>query len=132
MAETPEEQRKRLERKRIAEAEEPLIQCLECSLYFRRVGSHVVQVHGYANSGEYRREHGLMQKETRTERYAKMMAKKASTITNLEKGAAKRFGKEGGNPHIVSEFWKGREEKLGTRSRKLQVKLGYGERKEDV
>ena len=132
MAESAEDQRKRLERKRIAEAEEPLIQCLECPLYFRRVGSHVVQVHGYANTAEYRKQHGLMAKETRTEPYAKKMAQKASTITNLEKGAHKRFGEEDGNPHIVSKFWRRREEKLGTRSRKLQVKLGYGERKEDV
>lgn len=119
MRETAEEQRKRLEKKRIAEATEPLIRCLECNMLFKRVGSHVIYVHGYSSASEYRKEHGLMLRETRTPAYAKHMAKKASTITNLEKGASNRFKTGGEHKEVVSKFWSNREQKLGTRKRHL-------------
>lgn len=112
MAETPEQQRQRLEQKRIQESDEDLIKCLECPLRFRRIGSHVVQVHGYESVAEYRKEHGLMARETRVESHARQMRREASTIDNLEKGAHRRFKKGDSHGEQVKEFWKNRKEKL--------------------
>lgn len=111
MGETPEEQRIRLARKRLETSEYNLIQCLECPLKFVRVGSHVVQVHGYENVAEYRKEHGLMAKETRVSEYAKKMSEMASTYENLEAGSHARFKKGGGHGEVVSEFWKNRKKR---------------------
>lgn len=107
--ETAEEQRIRLFRKRQEEYEEELIACLECKLKFRRVGSHVVQVHGYKSTLEYRQAHGLMQKETRTKDYAHKMKLKVTTIDNLALGERTRFVKGGGHGEIVKEFWRARK-----------------------
>lgn len=109
MAETPEEQRIRLARKRLDTSEYNLIQCLECPLKFVRVGSHVVQVHGYESVAEYRKEHGLMARETRASGYAEKMSRKANTHENLEAGSHARFKKGGNHGNVVSEFWKNRK-----------------------
>lgn len=115
MAETPEQQRERLYRKRIKESSEELIQCLECSLSFRRVGSHVVQVHGYKTVSEYRDAHGLKARETRTESYAKKMKRLASNKENLELGAPNRFKKGGSHGEYIKKWWNNRREKHGFR-----------------
>jgi hypothetical protein len=109
MKETAEDQRIRLYQKRLAECEEELIACLECKLKFRRVGSHVVQVHGYKSTLEYRRAGGLMQKETRTKDYAHKMKLKASAIENLALGKRTRFVKGGRHGDVVREFWQARK-----------------------
>ena len=109
--ETPEEQRIRLYKKRQSECSETLISCLECDLKFRRVGSHVVQVHGYGSTLEYRRAHGLMQKETRTKDYANKMRLKVSSLENLTKGKGTRFVKGGGHGAVVTDFWETRKNK---------------------
>lgn len=119
IGETPEEQRKRLHAKRLIETDHPLIKCLECELSFVRVGSHVVQIHGYETVLEYRREHGLMAKETRAPEYAKKMSSLATTIENLKKGASNQFKKGDGHAQAVSEFWNNRELRAGTRKRTL-------------
>lgn len=119
-------QRKRAERKRLMETDEPLIKCLECPLRFRRVGSHVVQVHGYETVLEYRRAHGLMARETRSEGHAKEMRAKASNYENLQNGAPNRYTKGGDHPARLREFWDNREKRLGTRKRNLNLEKGEG------
>lgn len=91
------------------------IKCLDCGKYFDRVGSHVVQVHGYSNVIEYRREHGLMAKETHTIEHAnKMRAKLADkSLDNLEKGEDNRFVKGGDHADRLKEFWDNRKAKKG-------------------
>lgn len=96
------------------------IKCLDCGKVFTRVGSHAVQVHGYENTLDYRREHGLMARETRLDEHAAIMSAKASTIDNLKSGAHRRYVKGGDHPEIVREFWRNREQKLGHRKRKFQ------------
>lgn len=108
MSETAEEQRIRLHKKRQEIAEEPLIKCLECPLSFIRVGSHVVQVHGYENVAEYRREHGLMARETAGAVYRNKMRTLARNYDNLEKGISTRFKPDDGHGQRITEFWKNR------------------------
>lgn len=111
MSETAEQQRTRLAKKREAESDEELIKCLECPLKFRRVGSHVVQVHGYENVAEYRYEHGLMARETRLDSHATAMRAKAKTVQNLTKGIATRFTQGGRHGETVTQFWQNRKAK---------------------
>lgn len=112
MSETPLEQRQRLERKRMTIYTDELIKCLECSLRFTRVGSHVVQVHGYESAKEYRKNHGInwkTGKETTVQSHRDVMSKKTrenKTIKNLQNGASTRFVKGGNHGKIVSEYWK--------------------------
>lgn len=112
MGETAEQQRIRLNKKRISQYDEKLIKCLECSLEFARVGSHVVQVHGYESAKEYRKAHGLDWKNGKTtciESHRKRMAdlsKENGTMHNLEKGAIYRFKKGGESSKIVKDYWK--------------------------
>lgn len=112
MSETPLEQRQRLERKRMTIYTDELIKCLECSLRFTRVGSHVVQVHGYESAKEYRKNHGInwkTGKETTVQSHRDVMSKKTrenKTIKNLQNGASTRFVKGGNHRKIVSEYWK--------------------------
>lgn len=105
MSESAEEQRKRLEKKRIAESDEPLIQCLECPLKFKRVGSHVVQVHGYESVLEYRQEYGLLARETRISGHAERMRGLARNADNLNKGSDTRFIKGGDHAENLKKFW---------------------------
>lgn len=98
------------------------LKCLDCGKIFTRVGSHVVQVHGYASVTEYRVEHGLMAKETRLQDYADEMSQKASTQENLELGKPTRFKKGGPHGDHVKIFWKIRKQKMGYK--KLNMPLG--------
>jgi hypothetical protein len=66
------------------------IPCLDCGLYFRQIGSHVVQVHGYSTAREYREEHGLDVKkgilpDDLKELYG-TQALENGTVNNLKKG----------------------------------------------
>lgn len=81
-----------------------------------RVGSHVVQVHGYDSVDEYRVEYGLMRKETRLQEYAEKMSAKAVTIGNLKSGINTRFKKGGDHAENLKQFWHNRREKLGANS----------------
>ena len=81
------------------------IKCMECGKVFTRVGSHVVQVHGYGNVAEYRFEHGLLARETRTAEHAEEMRHKAVTHDNLKRGEVNRFVKGGTHPEQLKEFW---------------------------
>lgn len=107
--ETPAEQRQRLYAKRMAETDEPLIKCLECSLAFIRVGSHVVQVHGYGNVAEYRLAHGLKATETSTAGHRQKMNRLNKSVANLTKGANNRFKKGGEHGAVVSQYWASRK-----------------------
>lgn len=119
MSETAEQQRIRLEKKRVAENEEQLIKCLECSLTFVRVGSHVIQVHGYQSAQEYRKAHGLDWKTGKATAIAShrnrmgKLAKENGTESNIiEKGAPYRFVKGGRASKIVTEYWKEKHGRL--------------------
>lgn len=89
------------------------LKCLDCGKVFTRVGSHVVQVHGYESVIEYRHEHGLMAKETRLQDHADAMSKKAQGYDhdNLELGKDNRYQKGGDHGKGVTEFWKNRKDK---------------------
>lgn len=89
------------------------LKCLDCGKVFTRVGSHVVQVHGYESVVDYRREHGLMAKETRLQDYADAMSVKAQGYdhNNLESGKDNRYRKGGNHGAEVTEFWKNRKNK---------------------
>lgn len=91
------------------------IKCLICGKTFNRVGSHVVQVHGYSSTLEYTREFGLMSRETHTERHAKAMRSKVAekSIKNLSSGARTRFVKGGDHGERLKEFWSNRKLKKG-------------------
>jgi len=86
------------------------VKCLVCGKIFVRVGSHVVQVHGYENVGEYRQEYGLMARETHTEEHAKDMRNKVTNkaIENLKLGEPNRFYVGGDHPKRIKEFWANR------------------------
>ena len=83
------------------------IKCLECGKVFTRVGSHVVQVHGYENVNEYRKEHGLMSKETRTKEHAELMREKIveKSVENLGKGKSWRFTSNDNHVDELKQFW---------------------------
>ena len=93
------------------------IKCLDCGKIFTRVGSHVVQVHGYESVAEYRQEHGLMARETHTEQHAREMSRKAQAYDhrNLEAGKPHRYHKGGDHGEKLKEFWKNRNKKRGNR-----------------
>lgn len=95
------------------EHDEPGLKCLDCGKVFVRVGSHVVQVHGYESAAEYRVEHGLMAKETRTDEHAACMSEKAQAydFNNLELGEPHRYREGGDHGEQVTEFWKNRKAK---------------------
>lgn len=99
------------------------VKCLDCGKTFTRVGSHVVQVHGYESTLEYRHEHGLMAKETRLDSHASAMRSKVSTMDNLKNGAKTQYIRGGDHGERVKQFWSNREQKLGHRKRKLEEDL---------
>lgn len=106
-------QRDKLDRQRKGKG----IKCLDCGKLFVRVGSHVVQVHGYESVIEYKEEYGLASKETHTEEHIALMRSKVTkvSIDNLENGKDNRYTKGGGHGERVSEFWKNRKEKTNLR-----------------
>jgi hypothetical protein len=116
MSETPEQQRIRLYKKRLTLYDEKLIKCLECSLSYAKLGSHVVQVHGYETAKEYRKAHGLdwkTGKDTTIASYRNKkskMVKETGNINNLKNGAVYRFKKGGRASEIVSDYWKYKRE----------------------
>ena len=83
------------------------VKCLDCGKQFVRVGSHVVQVHGYENVTEYRISHGLLARETRTEEHAANMRGKVSSkaIDNLLIGEPYRFTVGGDHSDKLKQFW---------------------------
>lgn len=89
------------------------ITCLDCGLLFTRVGSHVVQVHGYESTAEYRYAHGLKAIETHTKEHAQEMREKVSTIDNLQSGEPTRFKIGGTQGKVITEFWNNRHKKRG-------------------
>jgi hypothetical protein len=102
-------QRDRYQREHAA----PGLPCLDCGKIFTRVGSHVVQVHGYESVAEYRQEHGLMAKETRADDHAQHMSDlaKEQERPGLELGAPYRYHKGGDHGKQVTEFWRNRKQK---------------------
>lgn len=97
------------------EHSKPGIKCLDCGKMFARVGSHVVQAHGYENTAEYLQEHGLMSKETRTDEHAESMRGKIKeySVKNLATGAPMRYKKGGDHGERVKKFWDNRKKKEG-------------------
>ena len=99
-----------------AHGRDGLVKCLECNLWFLRVGSHVVQVHGYETARDYKLAHGLdwkTGKDTAAKEYRQHMAAKAKengTEANLEAGAKYRFTKGGRSGEIISNYWKFKKE----------------------
>lgn len=93
------------------------IKCLICGKEYVRIGSHVVNSHGYESSDEYRWDYGLMARETRTDTYAKKMSNKACTFDNLKAGAPDRFVAGGDHGEYLKKFWNNRKNKrpLGKR-----------------
>lgn len=91
------------------------VKCLVCNKPFVRVGSHVVQAHGYESVGEYRKEYGLMSKETRLDGYADKMGRLARNKKNLKAGRDNQYIKGGSHGDAVSEFWVNRKTKAGYR-----------------
>ena len=68
----------------------PKIQCQICGRWYRQIGSHVVQAHGYKTAREYRRDFGFdLKKGQLPEDYRKekaMLARTRGGIKNLKKG----------------------------------------------
>ena len=89
------------------------LKCLDCGKVFTRVGSHVVQAHGYESVAEYRYDHGLMAKETRLQDHADVMSTKAKHYNheNLESGKDNRYVEGGEHGKRITEFWKNRKKK---------------------
>lgn len=114
--ETAEEQRQRAYLRRLRTHGGGLIKCLECNLWFVRVGSHVVQVHGYETARDYKLAHGLdwkTGKDTASKEHRQHMGAKAKengTEANLEAGAKYRFTKDGRSRELVSNYWKFKKE----------------------
>ncbi len=100
-------QRQRAHQKRQEQAQE-LIKCLECDLEFIRVGSHVVQVHGYSNTAQYRKAHGLMARETSTTEHKERMRSLNTSSKNLEAGKHNRYHIGGNHGKNLTEFWNNR------------------------
>ena len=97
------------ERKRWERAEG--VACLVCGKKYKRVGSHVVQVHGYGSSADYRWEFGLAQSETRMDDYAQTMSKKFKPDRSsvVEAGKHTRF-KPNDERIKTAEWWRKRRE----------------------
>jgi hypothetical protein len=97
------------------EHDRPGIKCLDCGKLFIRVGSHVVQVHGYGSTAEYLQEHGLMAKETHTQEHIEDMRGKVTykAMENLQLGKPNRYRKGGDHGEKLKKFWKNRKDKKG-------------------
>lgn len=94
MSETPEEQRARYQHKLISKNLET-IECMDCNLRFRQVGSHVVQVHNYKTARDYRIKHGLNVKKGMLPKDLEALKREHvmnnGTLHNLDRGADYRF-----------------------------------------
>lgn len=117
MSETAEEQRWRLYRKRQDTVDDNLIQCLECPLKFVRLGSHVVQVHGYENAVAYRKEHGLTKAEMVAPNYKEKMHNLIAPVSleNIKDSVATRFPKGERTSQERKEWWENRLKKQGVK-----------------
>lgn len=91
------------------------IKCLVCGKIFVRVGSHVVQVHGYSNVLEYKQEFGLNKNETHTKEHAEKMRQMIAdrSIENLKNGKDNRYQKGGDHAEHLKKFWRNRKNKKG-------------------
>lgn len=91
------------------------VKCLVCGKLFNRVGSHVVQSHGYESVDEYKYEFGLTSRETHTEEHIELMRGKVTdkAIDNLRLGEDMRFRKGGDHAEKLREFWHNRKTKRG-------------------
>lgn len=92
-------------RKRQEEAmipDENKVQCAICNLWYKQVGTHVVEEHGYITAREYREEHGFDVKRGQTRgEYRELKAKQVfetKTVNNLKRGKKYWFVK--GDPKI--------------------------------
>lgn len=87
------------------------VACRVCGRKYKRVGSHVVQVHGYDSSADYRWEFGLAQSETRLDGYADTMSEKFDPKRSsvVEAGKATRF-KPKDERIKTAEWWRKRRE----------------------
>jgi hypothetical protein len=87
-------------------AKDELVQCLVCGKWYRQVGSHVVQVHGFNSAREYRKCFGFdLKKGQLPEDYRKIKAKIAierKAHLNLKTGEKYRFKKGEKNNYIRS------------------------------
>jgi len=74
-----------------------LIQCKVCGKWFRQVGTHVVQAHGYSTAREYRKDFGFdLKRGQLPEDYRKLkrsLVFKTKTVNNLKKGIKFLFKK---------------------------------------
>lgn len=90
--------------KRRQQDDKPKIQCQVCGKWFRQVGTHVVQVHGYIKARYYREDYGFDVKRGQLpEDYRKTKAEQVvenGTINNLVTGAPYRF-KKGKVPNYI-------------------------------
>lgn len=77
---------------------ENLIKCEFCGLYFRQVGTHVIQKHNYRTAREYREDYGFdvgkgqLPKDYRE--IKKELVFKTGNVDNLKKGKKYRFKKK--------------------------------------
>lgn len=87
------------------------IQCLECNGQYVKIGSHVVQVHGYETAREYRIAHGLDYKRGQVPDWHREILKdnvyENGTVFNLftKNATANRFTKNGRSSAVVSNYW---------------------------
>ena len=93
------------------------VQCLDCGRWYVKLGSHVIQSHGYKTAKEYRLEHGLdYKKGIIPESHRALLednVRENGTINNLEKGAKHRFVKgDGRASKIVTGHWKYKRENV--------------------
>lgn len=70
--------------------QENLVQCQVCKKWFRQVGTHVVQIHGYETAREYRKEFGFDVKRGQVPKeYRELKSQRChenGTINNLKGG----------------------------------------------
>ena len=86
------------------------VKCLICGKMFNRVGSHVVQVHGYESTAEYTKEFGLLARETHTKSHKIEMREKVTqkAIENLKLGKDNRYVEGGDHGEHLKQFWANR------------------------
>lgn len=114
-------------------SKDELVQCKICGKWFRQVGSHVWQIHGYT-AREYREEYGFDVKRGQLpEDYREKKAKQAfecGGVKNLEQG--KKFWFKKGDPRVGnykrSEQTKERLQKQG----KIMFKKMHEKRNRDT
>jgi hypothetical protein len=87
-------QNKRLQKKLLASGE-ALIECAICHKFFRQVGTHIVQKHGYETARDYRADYGYdLKRGQLPEDYRELKAMHVfnnGTVNNLKHGEPYRF-----------------------------------------